>query len=147
MANIIYNAGLRDLLTNLKTLDEGAYLFILERSTSTYAPDKDHTTLLNQAGWVEISVAAYARKDVAAVAITADNTNNRAIIDCGDAVFGTLESGQTVKSVIVARNDGGNLVPLLRIDTDEGGLLPRELGGGAFTVQVNAVGLITFAQV
>ncbi len=146
MANIIYNAGLRDLLTQDRTFDNATYLVLLERDTSTYAPDKDHATLLNQAGWAEISVTSYSRQTVAGVGITADNANDRAIIDCGNANFGNLEAGQTVKSVIVARDDGSNLVPLLRIDDDAGTLLPRALGGGNFAVNIHATGLITFEQ-
>ena len=146
MANILYNAGLRDLLTNLRTFDEATYLILLERDTSTYTPDKDHASLLNQAGWAEISVTSYGRQTVAGIDITADNTNDRAIIDCGNADFGSLESGQTVKSIIVARDDAGNLVPLLRIDDDASNLLPRALGGGNFAVNIHATGLITFAH-
>ncbi len=147
MANIIYNAGLRDLLTNARTFDQATYLAILERDTSTYDPDKDDTSLLNQAGWAEISVASYGRQTIGTVSITVDNVNDRAIIDCGNVDFGSLEAGQTAKSVIIARDDSGNLVPLLRIDDDAGDLLPRALGGGNFAVNTHATGLITFTQV
>jgi hypothetical protein len=60
--------------------------------------------------------------------------------------FGSLEAGQTVKAIIIYRDDAGNGVPLLYLDTDAGSLLPRALGGGAFTVTINASGLLTIAQ-
>ena len=146
MPNIIYTPGLRDLLTHQRTFDEAEYVALLERDTSTYSPSKSHETLLNQEGWQEISVASYSREVIGNVAITADTVNDRVVLDCGNVDFGSLEAGQTAKSVIVARNDGGNLGPLLRIDDDAGDLLPRALGGGNFSVHINATGLITFAQ-
>ena len=146
MANIIYNAGLRDLLKGATAIDTGTYKCLLERDTSTYSPDKDDDSLLDQPGFVEISVASYARQILSSITVTADDVNDQAVIDCGDINFGTLEAGQTVKSVIVARDDGLNYVPLLRIDTDSGGLLPRALGGGNFTVQISSNGLIILSQ-
>jgi len=146
MANIVYNKGLAQWTDPATGPGVGDWEVILERSTSTYAPDKDDDSLLDQAGWVEIDVATYARQDLANFASAAVDGSDLAKHDVDDVAFGNLEAGQTVKSVIVARNDGGNYVPFLRIDTDSGGLLPRALGGGAFTVQINASGLLTFAQ-
>ena len=83
---------------------------------------------------------------LASITVTADDDSDLVKIDCGDVAFGTLETGQTVKSVIVARDDGSNYVPLLRFDTDDTGLLPRALGGGAFAVHINTSGLLRFAQ-
>lgn len=148
MANIIYNAGLRDLLKNSNTFDAGTYKALLVRSTSTYSPDKDHTTISGLTGLVEISVASYSRQTITTPTITADNTSDLVKVDCDDISFGSLESGQTVKAIIIYRfvtNDTDS-IPLLYIDTDSGSLLPRALGGGAFTVQINASGLLTFAQ-
>ena len=68
----------------------------------------------------------------------------RDVLDCDDVDFGNLESGQTVKAAIVRRV--GTHVPLARIDTDSGGLLPRALGGGDFKLQINVNGFITVAQ-
>lgn len=146
MANIIYNAGLRDLLVNTKTFDTATYKVLLERSTSTYSPDKDDDSILNAAGLVQITVASYAIQTIASPTITAVDASDLVMLDCGDVAFGSLEAGETVLAAIVYRDDAGNGVPLLRIDTDSGGLLPRALGGGAFTLQINASGLITFAQ-
>jgi hypothetical protein len=147
VANIIYNAGLRDLLVAAKTFDAGTYKCALERSTSTYTPNKDDDSLLDQAGLVLITVASYSVKTIATPTITAVDASDLVKIDCDDVAFGNLEAGQTVKAILIYRDDGGNGVPLLRIDTDSGSLLPRALGGGAFTISINASGLLTLAQV
>lgn len=146
MANILYNAGLADLLTTVKAWGAGTYKCALERSTSTYLPDKDDDSLLNQAGLVLITVASYATQTITCIAAVAVDASDLVKLDCNDIAFGNLEAGQTVKAILIYRDDGLNGVPVLRIDTDSGGLLPRALGGGAFTVTINASGLLTFAQ-
>jgi hypothetical protein len=146
MANIVYQSGLVDLLTTAKTWGAGVWKAALERSTSTYASSKDDDSLLDKAGLVLITVAAYVTQTIASPTVAADNSNDRVVISCATISFGNLEAGQTVKSILIYRDDGGNGVPLLRIDTDSGALLPRALGGGAFTVTLNAVGLMTIAQ-
>ena len=146
MANIIYNKGLAQWLAPATGPGVGDWEWILERSTSTYSPNKDDDTLLNQSGWVEVSVTSYGRVNLASPTFAEVDASDLAKVDCDDVSFGNLEAGQTVKSVILARNDSGNYVPFLRIDTDSGSLLPRALGGGAFTVQINTSGLLTVAQ-
>ena len=146
MANILYQAGLVDLLTTAKTWGAGAWKVALERSTSAYTPNKDDDSLLDQAGLVLITVASYATQTTATPTVVVDDVNDRIVIDCATIAFGALESGQTVKSILIYRDDAGNGVPLMRIDTDAGALLPRVLGGGTFTVVLNAVGLMTIAQ-
>ena len=146
MANILYQAGLVDLLTTAKTWGAGTWKMALERSTSTYSPDKDDDSLLDAGGLVLITVAAYTTQTIATPTVAADDANDRIVVDCDDVAFGALEAGQTVKSILIYRDDGGNGIPLIRIDTDAGALLPRALGGGAFTVSINAIGLMTIAQ-
>jgi hypothetical protein len=146
MANIVYQSGVVDLLTTAKTWGAGTWKVLLERSTSTYTPSKDDNSLLDQSGFVELSVASYARLTTASPTVAVDDANDRVLIGCNTFSFGNLEAGQTVKAVIIYRDDGSNGVPLLRVDTDAGGLLPRALGGGAFTVTLNAAGLISLAQ-
>jgi len=146
VANIVFNKGLAEWLDPATGPGVGDWEVILERSTSSYSPDKDDESLLDKGGWVEITVATYARADIANESFAAVHASDLAKVDIDDVAFGSLEAGQTVKSIIVARNDAGNYVPFLRIDTDDGALLPRALGGGAFTVQINASGLLTFAQ-
>jgi hypothetical protein len=146
MANIIYNAGLRDLLKGASAIDTGTYKVLLERSTSTYTPNKDDDSILNASGLVQISVATYEIKTIGSPTITEVDGSDLVKIDCADVAFGNLEAGQTVLAAIVYRDDGANGVPLIRMDTDSGGLLPRALGGGAFTLVINASGLLTIAQ-
>ena len=146
MSNIIYNAGLRDLLKGATAFDAGTWKVLLERSTSTYSPDKDDDSILDAEGLVQITVATYAIQTIGSPTITEVDGSDLVKVDCADVAFGALEAGQTVKAVIPFRDDGGNGVPLIYIDTDSGGLLPRALGGGNFTIEVNASGLITFAQ-
>lgn len=146
MANIVYNAGLRDLLKGASAFDTGTWKVLLERSTSTYSPNKDDDSILDASGLVQISVATYAIQTIGSPTITEVDASDLVKIDCGDVAFGNLEAGQTVLSAIVYRDDGGNGVPLLRMDTDSGGLLPRALGGAAFTLQIHASGLFTIAQ-
>lgn len=146
MANIVYNKGLAQWLDPATGPGVGDWEWILERSTSTYTPNKDDDSLLNQSGWVEITVATYARTNLAGTTFADVDASDLAKVDCSDVAFGNLEAGQTVKAAILARNDAGNYVPVLRIDTDSGALLPRALGGGAFTLQINASGLLTVAQ-
>ncbi len=142
MSNDLFNEGHAGLFRGATAIDTATYLAVLESSDSTWTPDPDNDSLLDQAGFDEIDVASYSRQTISSVSITADDGDNTVSIDCGDVAFGSLEAGQTVKSVIVARDDGGNLVPVLRIDTDSGGLLPRALGGGAFTLTIAAAGLL-----
>ena len=143
MSNITYNKGLAEWHDPATGPGIGDWEWILERSTSTYTPNEDDESLLDKAGFVEVSVASYVRTNLAGTTFAAVHASNLVKIDCNDVSFGALEAGQTVKSAILARNDAGNYVPVLRIDTDSGALLPRALSGGAFTLQINASGLYT----
>ena len=146
MANIIYQAGIVDLLTTAKTWGAGTWKCALERSTSTYTPNKDDDTMLNMSGLVLITVASYITATIGAPTVAAVDGSDLVKIDAGDVDFGTLEAGQIVKAALIYRDDGGNGVPLMRIDTDTGGLLPRALGGGNFKLQLSGSGLLTVAQ-
>lgn len=83
---------------------------LLVRSTSTYAFDPDHDFLndFTGNGGVEISVASYARQSLAGKTVNQDLTNDRMYYDANDVVFGALESGQTVKGVLIYRQVGGD---------------------------------------
>lgn len=149
MANIVYNKGLAEWMDPATGPGVGDWEWILEDSTSTYSPDKDDDSLLDQTGWVEIddgTITSYARQDIANPSFADVDGSDVAKVDIDDVAFGALEAGATVKSAILARNDAGNYVPFLRIDTDSGGLLPRALGGGDFTLQINTSGLFTIGQ-
>jgi hypothetical protein len=146
MANLLYNIGLRDLLKAATAWEAGTYKCALVRSTSTYTPNKDDTTFLDQSGLILITVASYATQTIGTPTVTANNSTDLAKISCADIDFGSLEAGQTVKAAVVYRDDGSNGVPLAYIDTDAGSLLPRALGGGDFKLAINAAGFITVAQ-
>ena len=119
---------------------------LLERSTSTLSPNKDLDYVSDLTGLVEISVASYARQTLANKSIVIDDANDRIELDCDDLAFGNLETGQTARALIFYIQTGGNdSTPaddalVLYIDTATG--LPATLGGGAFSVQINAEGLI-----
>lgn len=151
MANTLYNAGNAELHKTGGAWDgTNTYRCLLARDTGTYTPNKDHATVqeLITNGMVEISVPSYTRKDVTLRTVTVDNATDAVVLDCADVAFGNLESGQTVKAIVFFKfvtNDSDS-VPLLWIDTDAGGLLPRPLGGGAFTVKISDQGLIRSSQ-
>ena len=154
MANIIYTNFLELMADNDLDWETVVLRALLERSTSAYTPDKDHDFLddFTTGGGVEISVATYARQTLAGAAAAEDAANDRVELDCNDIAFGNLEAGQTVQSIIIYQQVGGDDAtpandPLIaRIDTDSGGILPAALGGGAFNVTINAEGLIQLAQ-
>lgn len=152
MANIVYTKFLEQLLNGSLDFDSAGTVVrcLLERSTSTYTPDKDHDFVGDLTGLVEISVASYARVTVTTKAVNIDDTNNRVELDFDDIAFGNLESGQTVLALIFYVQTGGddstpNNDPLIcRIDTATG--LPAVLGGGAFNIAINSEGFIQFSQ-
>lgn len=152
MANIIYNRFFERLATaNLDFDDAGTVIrCLLERSTSTYTPDKDHDYVSDLSGLVEISVASYARQTVASKAVNIDDANDRVELDFADVSFGALESGQTVLALIFFQQVGGDDGSpsddpvLVRIDTATG--LPAVLGGGDVTIAVDTEGFLQLAQ-
>lgn len=152
MANILYTKGLEGLANGTIDFDAAGTVVrcLLERDTSTYAPNKDHDFVSDLTGLVEISVASYTRQTLASKAVNIDDANDRIELDCADLAFGSLESGQTVKALIFYVQVGGDDttpgddVLLARIDTATG--LPVALGGGAFNCVISAEGLFQHAQ-
>lgn len=152
MANLLFSRFFERLATANLDFDNAATVVrcLLERSTSTYTPNKDHDYVGDLSGLVEVSVASYARVTVANKAVNIDDANDRVELDFDDLAFGSLESGQTVEALIFYCQTGGNDSspnddPLIcYIDTATG--LPATLGGGAFNVTINAEGLIQFSQ-
>src|SRR5690606_20072773 len=57
---------------------------------------------------VEISVASYARQTLASKAVNRDTANDRIELDAANLDFGSLESGQTVKAIILYVQVGGD---------------------------------------
>lgn len=154
MSNLIYTNGQYNVQKNDLDWETAVICVLLERSTSGYTPDKDHNFLdaFTGGGGVEISATSYARRTLTSTAINKNDALDQTELDCSNIAFGSLEAGQTVKSLIIYVQIGGDDntpeddILLARIDTDSGGILPAALGGGAFNITVNSQGLFKVAQ-
>ena len=154
MANIVYTKFLEQQALGNINWTSAVIRVLLERSTSTYTPNKDHDFLdsFTTGGGVEISVASYSRLTIASPAVNIDDVNDRIEHDHNDLAFGNLESGQTADALIYYVQVGGddttpaNDILICYVDTDSGGVLPAALGGGAFNVNINLEGLLQGAQ-
>ena len=152
MANIIYTKFLEQLANGSVDFDAGGTVVrcLLERSTSSYSPNKDHDYVSDLSGLVEISVASYARQTVASKAVTIADASDRVELSFSNVDFGALETGQIVSGLIFYVQTGGddttpnNDVLIARIDTATG--LPATLGGGTFLVSIAAGGFIQLSQ-
>lgn len=150
MANLLYTKFFERMASGNLNWAAAVLRCLLERSTSTYTPNKDHDFVGDLTGLVEISVASYARQTLASAAVNVDDANDRVELDCADISFGSLETGQTADALIFYVQTGGsdatpNDDPLVAyVDTATG--LPAVLGGGTFSVVINAEGLIQLAQ-
>jgi hypothetical protein len=142
MSRLIYPEGFRKVNFTSDTIR-----VLLERSTSTYTPNIDHDFLDDFTGGsgVEITVASYARQSLASKAIAYDSTKNQVEYDAADVAFGNLESGQTVKSIIVYRQIGGDDTTPANDDLllyDDGKIdvvLAATVSGGATSVWVQPI--------
>lgn len=103
MARIIYTRALNGLNWTTDVLR-----LMLERSTSTYVPNRDHQDVADLSGFVEISVASYARQTLGSKAVTVDDAKDQTEYDAGDVAFGNLEAGQTVRAVVLYKQVGGS---------------------------------------
>lgn len=140
MANVIYNKMLE--LVGGSTLDWASDVIrvALERDTSAYTADKDHDFYddLGTNGFVEISVASYARQTLGTKTAAIDLTDDRYEWDAADIDFGALEAGQTVSGYVIYRQVGGddttpaNDELLAYVDTASG--LPLILNGGNVSI-------------
>ena len=157
MANILYHNFFAEVMKGNVDLDSASTVIrvLLERSTSTYTPNRDHDFLddFTTGGGVELSVASYSRKTVANKAVNTDNTNDRIEWDFDDISFGALESGQTIDALIFYVQTGGddttpgNDILIAYIDTVSGSpALPILTNGGTISFTVNAEGFIQSLQ-
>lgn len=110
MTNIIYHKGLEVISKQTLDWESDVIRVLLERDTSSYAPDVDHDFLddFTTGGGVEIDVASYARKTLGSGAVNRDLANDRIEFDAANIAFGTLETGQTVKGMIFYQQVGGS---------------------------------------
>lgn len=150
MANVLFTRFFERMASGNLSWASAVIRCMLERSTSTLSPNKDMDYVSDLTGFVEVSVASYSRQTIAGAAVNIDDANDRVELDFNDLAFGNLESGQTADALIFYVQTGGNDSspsddPLIAyIDTATG--LPAVLGGGAFSVVVNAEGFIQLAQ-
>lgn len=152
MANVLYNKFLAERDKGNVDLDAAGTVMrvMLERSTSTYSANKDHEFVDDLTNFVECSVASYARQTVANKLIEEDDTNDRSELHFDDVEFGALETGQIVKGYVIYLQTGGNDsspaddLLVAYVDTATG--LPATLGGGDFTLRVNAQGVLQTQQ-
>lgn len=150
MANTIFTRFFERVASGNLNWASAVVRCLLERSTSTYSVNKDHDYVSDLTGLVEVSVASYARQTLGSCAVNVDDANDRVELDCADISFGSLETGQTAKALIFYVQTGGNDSspsddPLVAyMDTATG--LPATLGGGTFSVTIDAEGLIQLSQ-
>lgn len=152
MANIIYTKFFEQMANGGLDFDAAGTVVraALERSTSTYSPNKDHDFVGDMTGLVEISVASYARQTLGSKAVNIDDANDRVELDFADIAFGNLETGQIARALFVYRQTGGSdATPadddlIAYVDTATG--LPATLGGGAFNVTIDSEGFIQLSQ-
>jgi len=154
MANIIYTKALEQIQKTNLDWETAVLCVLLERSTSAYTPDRDQDYLdsFTGGGGVEISVVSYARRTLTGANINLNDPLDQVEFQCDNVAFGSLESGQTVKALLVYLQVGGDDgtpeddILIAYIDTDSLGALPVALGGGAFNVTINGEGLMKLAQ-
>lgn len=147
MADLISNRGLT--IINSSTV----FRALLERSTSSWTPDKDQDYLDDLTGLVEITSSGYSRFTMTGFSFTPQDGSDLALLTFDTLNFGSsiTGGGQIVKSVVVYAQVGGDdTTPeddifFGRYDTFTNPSLPRELGNGAFTVTLPS-GLLTIAQ-
>lgn len=152
MANVIYSAFLKGMGDGTIDWDTSVFRAMLERSTSTYSPNKDHVDVADLTNFVEITSSGYSRQTIATPTVTQDDLNDRVELGCATVNFGNVAAGQTAKAIVLFQQVGGSDatpaddILVAYIDTDSGALLPVTTGGGAFTVTINAEGLFQLAQ-
>lgn len=103
MVRILYTRGIKEV-----NFASDVIRVLLERSTSTYSPDRDHDYVSDLTNLVEITVASYARQTIANGAINLDDAKDQVEYDGDDIAFGTLEAGQTVLAAIAYKQVGGS---------------------------------------
>ncbi len=153
MSNLLFTKGLEQVQKNDLDWETDTIRMLLERDTSGYSPDirDDYLDSFTSGAGIEITVASYARQTLANCTIILDDADDQVKYDCNNILFGNLESGQTVKALLVYLQVGGddttpaNDVLLAYIDTVSG-VLPAALGGGAFNITINSNGFIRVRQ-
>lgn len=149
MANFAYQKFFEQVQKGTFNWENAVVRVMLERSTSTYTPDKDDDYVSDLTGFVEITATGYARQTLAGKSSAADDSNDRNELDCNNINFGNVDAGQIAKAMIAYVQIGGDDstpgddVLAAYIDTDAApSQFPCATGGGAFEVEINVEGLI-----
>lgn len=115
---------------------------LMTNTSLAAAGQEDVATVAGFTTLDESNGANYARQQLAGLAVTADNANNRALFDANDAVFATLGQGtRNLAGALLFRfvtNDADS-VPVAWFDAAP---FPFAANGLDLTLRWNAVGII-----
>lgn len=137
MASVLYNAGMDE------TRDFQSDTFKALLVSSSYTPNKDHV-YVSDVSANELVGAGYARVTLSSKTRTVNNTTDRIVYDIADLAFGSIDTGEYARYVIIFKfvtNDADSIVISCH---DMGGSIPTN--GTAFGVAVDAAGLFYSTQ-
>lgn len=137
MASFLYQNGLKALLgaSNAETATIRAMLV-----TSGYSANKDHDFVDDLTpGTNELNGTGYSRKTLANVTVTADDTNDRVVIDADDVVWTAINAG-TAAAVVLFLFVSNDADSILLAYIDSGGF-PIVTSGQDMTVSWSSSGI------
>lgn len=140
MADVIYNSFKRDLMTGAIDLDTNTFKCMLV--TSAYTPDQDtHEDRADVTN--EVTGTGYTAGGVTltSLAVSKDDTNNRAEWDFADPVWAT--STITARGAVIYKSTGSAATDLLVAYIDFGS--DKSSSGGEFRLTINAEGFLQLA--
>jgi hypothetical protein len=137
MANIITNKFLYNCLAAFAGHTVKAAIL-----ADTYTPDKDHNTWADVSS-NEISSAGYVAggQELANLAATEDDAGDKAFLDCDDLSWSGITLTDARYLVLYDTSDSDNIIAVYDFGTNQA------ITAGNFTVSINALGLLSLAQV
>ena len=137
MADVIYNAFKKNIMNGSIDLDTDTIKVML--TTSTYAPNQDNDTYMNQVT-NEVTGTGYTAggATLANEAVTQDNTDNEGVLDADDVTWST--STITARYAVIYKSSGASTTSPLICCIDFGA--DKSSSGGNFTIQWNAEGIL-----
>jgi len=152
MANTIFTRWIKVQNSKLYGWDSSTTVrAMLEDNASTYVPDPDHETVQEviDGGFVELSASGYSRATLTGKTVYQDDTNDEAQLRCDNPNFGAIESGKTIKGVLLfirvgSSDSASSDIPVAYIDTATG--LPLSTGGGSVVLSVPVTGIFKAYQ-
>lgn len=147
MASLVYNNFMDLLLKGDIDMVEGQDdLRVALLMSNTTADTEEEVTLMNGFSTLdEMDGANYDRKTLASQAVNLDGTNDRVEFDCEDLTWSSLGNGtRAVQGMLLLKHvtNDTDSIPLAFIEFSS----TQNPGGSDFTVQINAEGLLQFAQ-